>query len=159
MIDVGKPAPDFELRDQDGRPRRLADYRGQRVVLYFYPRADTPGCTIQAQGVRDRGADYVDAGAVVLGVSADTVAEIGAFCRKYSLDFTLLADPDHAVCERYGVWREYELPSGSLWAAERTTFLIDEHGIVREVFPAVSPETHDDVVLQALVSMGSAGTA
>src|ERR687885_2381459 len=106
MIKTGEQAPDFTLPDQDGRPVRLSDLRGRTVVLYFYPKADTPGCTTQACGIRDHSADYDAAGAVVLGVSPDPVSEVKKFHDKQSLSFTLLADEDHAVCETYGVWVE-----------------------------------------------------
>src|SRR3954467_4340645 len=106
MIEPGQPAPDFELPNQDGAPVRLSDLRGRRIVLYFYPRADTPGCTTQACGIRDHRSDYEAAGAVVLGVSPDSVEAIKNFADKQSLDFRLLADADHAVAERYGAWQE-----------------------------------------------------
>ena len=150
MVERGQQAPDFELSDHEGRPVRLSDLRGQRVVLYFYPKADTPGCTTQACGIRDRHADYEAAGAVVLGVSPDSVAKVKRFHDKQSLNFTLLADPDHAVAERYGVWVEKSMYGRTYWGNQRATFLIDEEGIVRHVIPKASPKTHDDEVLQAL---------
>src|SRR5690349_15161605 len=104
MVAVGDPAPDFELPDQDGNAVRLSALRGKSVVLYFYPKADTPGCTVQACGVRDHQSDYERAGAVVLGVSPDPVRRLARFDGKYSLGFPLLADEDHAVAEAYGVW-------------------------------------------------------
>src|SRR3954449_6634721 len=106
MIEPGQTAPDFELPDQDGNAFKLSDLRGRRVVLYFYPKADTPGCTTQACGVRDHAADYEAAGAVVLGVSRDPVAKIARFDDKHALGFPLLSDADHAVAEAYGVWVE-----------------------------------------------------
>jgi peroxiredoxin Q/BCP len=114
------------------------------------PSADTPGCTTQACGVRDRRADYAAAGAVVLGVSPDTVAKVGRFARKYELPFTLLADTDHAVAERYGVWVEKSRYGRTYWGNSRTTFIIGPDGVVRHVIPKVSPETHDDEVLAAI---------
>ena len=156
MIDTGEPAPDFELPDQDGRPVRLSGLRGQTVVLYFYPRADTPGCTTQACGIRDHRADYAAAGAVVLGVSPDPVAAVKRFHDKQGLNFTLLADADHAVCERYGVWAEKSMYGRTYWGALRATFIIDASGTVARVFPKVSPKTHDDVVLGALEELGAA---
>jgi thioredoxin-dependent peroxiredoxin len=141
MIEQGEQAPDFELSDQDGNPVRLSELRGSPVVLYFYPKADTPGCTTQACGIRDRKQEYDASGAVVLGVSPDPVDAVKRFHDKRSLNFTLLADEDHAVCELYGVW------SGR---AERTTFVIDEAGLVSKVLPRVSPKQHDDLVLAAL---------
>jgi peroxiredoxin Q/BCP len=106
MIEQGQPAPDFELPDQDGRAVKLSDFRGQPVVVYFYPKADTPGCTTQACGVRDHQADYAKAGAVVLGISPDSVAKVKEFHEKEALNFPLLADEGHAVADSYGAWME-----------------------------------------------------
>ncbi len=150
MIEPGDEAPDFELSDQDGRRVKLEDFRGQRVVLYFYPKADTPGCTTQACGVRDRHADYDAAGAVVLGVSPDPVAKVKKFHDKFSLDFALLADEDHAVAERYGVWVEKSMYGRKYFGNERTTFVIDADGVVAEVLRKVKPAEHDDRVLAVL---------
>jgi peroxiredoxin Q/BCP len=154
---TGEPAPDFELPDQDGNPVRLSDLRGRKVVLYFYPKADTPGCTTQACGVRDHDADYAAAGAVVLGVSPDSVSAVKRFHDKYDLGFTLLADEDHAVAERYGVWNEKRMYGRTFWGVVRATFVIDEEGNVAKSFPKVSPKTHDDVVLAALEELATAG--
>jgi thioredoxin-dependent peroxiredoxin len=153
MIETGQPAPDFALPDQDGKEVRLSDLRGRRVVLYFYPKADTPGCTTQACGIRDRAGEYEAAGATVLGVSPDPVASVKRFHGKQSLNFTLLADEDHAVCERYGVWAEKSMYGKTYWGALRATFLLDEEGVVRHVIPKASPKTHDDEVLAALGAM------
>jgi peroxiredoxin Q/BCP len=150
VIEQGDKAPDFELPDQDDRPVRLSDFRGQRVVLYFYPKADTPGCTTQACGVRDRSAEYVDASAVVLGVSPDSVAKVKKFYDKFSLGFTLLADEDHAVAESYGVWVEKSMYGRKYFGNERTTFVIDADGVVSEVLRKVKPAEHDDRALAAL---------
>ena len=150
MIEAGTTAPDFTLPDQDGRPVSLGDFAGRTVVLYFYPKADTPGCTTQACGIRDRGAEYEAAGAVVLGVSPDPVEAVKKFHGGQSLDFTLLADADHAVCELYGVWQEKSMYGKPYWGATRSTFIIAADGTVARVFPKVSPKTHDDVVLSAL---------
>ena len=150
MIEVGQTAPDFELPDQDGETVRLSDLRGRPVVVYFYPRANTPGCTVQACGVRDRGADYSAHNAVVLGISPDTVAAVKKFADKQSLNFTLLADSDHAVAERYGVWAEKSMYGKKYWGNLRSTFIVDPEGVVAEVVPKVSPATHDEVVLGAL---------
>lgn len=120
------------------------------VVLYFYPRADTPGCTTQACGVRDRGADYEAAGARVIGVSPDEVAAVKKFADEFDLDFTLLADADHAVAEAYGTWVEKSMYGRKYMGVQRSTFLIDAAGRIAQVFPEVSPKTHDDVVLTAL---------
>ena len=150
MIGEGDRAPDFTLPDQDGQPVSLADHAGRTVVLYFYPKADTPGCTAQACSIRDRGPEYEAAGAVVLGVSPDPVAEVKKFHGKQSLNFTLLADEDHAVAERYGVWVEKSMYGRTYWGNQRATFVIDEEGVVRHVIPKASPKTHDDEVLAAL---------
>jgi len=153
MIETGEQAPDFELPDQDGGHFRLSDLRGRRVVLYFYPRADTPGCTTQACGIRDHQADYDAAGATVVGVSPDTVDAVAKFREKYALPFTLLADADHEVAERYGVWVEKNMYGRKSWGNARATFVIDEDGVVRHVIPKASPKTHDDVVLKALADL------
>jgi peroxiredoxin Q/BCP len=152
MIATGTNAPDFELANQGGEPVKLSDYRGKTVVLFFYPKADTPGCTVQACGVRDRRADYEAAGAVVLGVSPDPVKSLAKFAQKYGLAFTLLSDADHAVAERYGVWVEKSMYGRTYWGNSRTTFLIDADGVVRHVIAKVTPKTHDDEVLSAIAS-------
>ena len=156
MIETGQPAPDFTPPDQDGNPVGLADLRGRRVVLYFYPRADTPGCTTQACGIRDRFDEYEQAGAAVVGVSPDEVGDVKRFHDKQSLNFTLLADADHAVAERYGVWAEKTNYGKTYWGAQRATYVIDRSGTIAKVFPKVSPKTHDDVVLAALAELGAA---
>src|SRR5215210_8866486 len=156
MIEPGTTAPDFELPDQDGNPVRLSELRGQPIVLYFYPKADTPGCTTQACGIRDHSADYAAAGAVVVGVSPDPVKAVKKFHGGQSLDFRLLADEDHAVCELYGVWAEKSMYGRTYWGALRSTFIIDPDGAVAHVIPKVSPKTHDEVVLQALEELSGA---
>ncbi len=154
MIERGQDAPDFELPDQDGRPVKLSDFRGQPVVVYFYPKADTPGCTTQACGVRDRRADYVKAGAVVLGISPDTVAKVKKFHDKQALNFALLADDGHAVADTYGVWVEKSMYGKTYFGNERTTFVIDPEGKVAEVLRKVKPAEHDELVLKALRDAG-----
>jgi peroxiredoxin Q/BCP len=153
MIETGETAPDFELPDQDGEPVTLSGLRGRKVVLYFYPKADTPGCTTQACGIRDRGPEYAAAGATVLGVSPDPVKRVKKFHDGQSLNFTLLADEDHAVTERYGVWVEKSMYGRTYMGAQRATFILDEDGVVRHVIPKASPKTHDDEVLTALQAM------
>ncbi len=153
MIEPGDTAPDFTLPDQDGEPVTLAGLRGGPVVLYFYPKADTPGCTTQACGVRDHLPDYDAAGATVLGVSPDPVKAVKKFHDGQRLTFTLLADEDHAVCERYGVWAEKSMYGRTYMGALRATFVIDAEGVVRHVIPKVSPKTHDDEVLAALAEL------
>jgi len=150
MTEQGEQAPDFELPDQEGRAVRLSDYRGQPVVLYFYPKADTPGCTTQACGVRDHAADYAGLRAAVLGVSPDPVKRVKEFHDKYGLNFTLLADEDHSVSEAYGTWVEKSRNGRNYMGVQRSTFIIDAGGRVPRVLPKVSPATHDDEVLAAL---------
>jgi len=156
MAAEGQEAPEFTLADQDGNDVTLSELRGRPVVLYFYPRADTPGCTTQACGIRDHRSDYESAGATVLGVSPDTVEAQGKFADKYGLDFTLLADPDHEVADRYGVWGEKKMYGKTYMGVQRATFVIDADGKVANVFPKVSPKTHDEVVLEALGELSAA---
>jgi len=156
MIEAGTDAPDFTLRDQDGSEVTLSELRGSPVVLYFYPRADTPGCTTQACGIRDHRSDYEGAGAQVLGVSPDTVDAQRKFADKHGLDFTLLADPDHEVADLYGVWGEKKMYGKTYMGVQRATFVIDADGEVAKVFPKVSPKTHDEVVLAALAELAAA---
>ncbi len=138
-IDTGAEAPTFELPNQDGEPVRLEDYRGKWVVLYFYPKADTPGCTTQACGIRDHAADYEAAGAVVLGVSPDPVKAVKKFHGGQSLNFTLLADEDHAVCELYGVWGEKKNYGRTYMGIVRSAFLVDEEGRIEQAWYKISP--------------------
>jgi peroxiredoxin Q/BCP len=152
MADQGDSAPDFELPDQDGNKHKLADYAGKNVVLYFYPKADTPGCTAQACGVRDRAAEYAAANAVVLGVSPDSPKKLRAFADKYGLAFTLLGDEDHSVAESYGVWVEKSMYGKKYMGNERTTFVIGPDGKVATVFHKVKPAEHDELVLGSLKS-------
>ena len=156
MIEQGDTAPDFELPDQDGQPVRLSDFRGRPVVLYFYPRADTPGCTTQACGVRDHLPEYEGAGAVVLGVSPDPVAAVKRFHEKQALNFTLLADEDHSVADTYGVWAEKSMYGKTYWGVQRATFIIGPDGGVAHVIPKVSPKTHDEQALAALADLREA---
>jgi peroxiredoxin Q/BCP len=149
-LEPGDTAPDFTLPDQEGNDVSLSGLRGKPVVLYFYPKADTPGCTTQACGVRDHRADYDDAGAVVLGVSPDPVKKIGRFADKFTLGFPLLADEDHAVAEAYGVWVEKSMYGRTYMGNERTTFVIDPDGVITDVFRKVKPAEHDELVLGAL---------
>jgi peroxiredoxin Q/BCP len=153
MLSPGDPAPDFELPDQDGNPVRLSDLRGQTVVLYFYPKADTPGCTTQACGVRDNQAAYAQAGATVLGVSPDPVKPVKKFHDGQGLNFTLLADADKQVVEAYGVWVEKSMYGRDYMGAERTTFVIGPDGVVADVLRKVKPGEHDTLVLAALAAL------
>jgi peroxiredoxin Q/BCP len=149
-IEPGDSAPDFTLPDQQGNPVSLSELRGKTVVLYFYPKADTPGCTTQACGVRDHRPDYEHANAVVLGVSPDPVKRVSKFDQKYGLGFPLLADEDHAVAEAYGVWVEKSMYGRTYMGNERTTFVIGPDGVVKDVFRKVKPAEHDALVLGAL---------
>ena len=150
MLEAGTPAPDFTLPDEDGNPVTLSDLTGQPVVVYFYPKASTPGCTTQACGVRDHLAEYAKLGARVLGISPDPVKAIAKFHDKQSLNFTLLADEDHAVCESYGVWAEKSMYGKKFWGAQRATFIVGADGVIAHVIEKVKPATHDDEVLAAL---------
>jgi peroxiredoxin Q/BCP len=150
MVEEGKPAPDFELTSDSGEKVKLSNYRGKPVVLYFYPKDDTPGCTTQACGIRDDYSRFEDRGAVVLGVSPDDEASHVKFKEKYGLPFTLLADPEHTVSEDYGVWGEKNYAGRKYMGVERSTFLIDSEGNVAKVMRKVKPDTHADDVLAAL---------
>jgi thioredoxin-dependent peroxiredoxin len=156
MIEPGQKAPDFTLPDQDGNPVSLSDYTGQTVVLYFYPKADTPGCTAQACGLRDSISDFNDVGAAVLGVSPDPVKRVKKFHDGQGLNFTLLADEDHAICDLYGVWAEKSMYGKKYWGALRSTFVIDADGTVVHVIEKASPKTHAADVLAALEELGAA---
>ncbi len=156
MLEAGVDAPDFTLPDQDGNEVSLSASRGETIVLYFYPRADTPGCTTQACGVRDRSGDYGAAGVRVIGVSPDPVEKVKKFADKFDLDFTLLADADHAVAEAYGTWVEKSMYGKKYMGVQRATFIVDPEGKIAKVFPKVSPKTHDDVVLAALAELAAA---
>lgn len=150
MIERGDDAPDFELPDQDGQTVKLSDFRGQPVVVYFYPKAATSGCTTQACGVRDHRADYASAGAKVLGISPDPVAKVKKFHDRHDLGFTLLGDEDHAVAEAYGVWVQKSMYGRTYMGNERTTFVVDPDGRVARVLRKVKPAEHDELVLGAL---------
>ena len=150
MIERGQPAPDFALPNQHGETVRLSDLRGNTVVLYFYPKADTPGCTTQACGIRDHRVEYEQAGAVVLGVSPDPVKRVAKFDDKHGLGFPLLADEDHTVAEAYGVWVEKSMYGRKYMGNERTTFVIAPDGTINDVFRSVKPAQHDELVLGAL---------
>ena len=150
MVEEGKPAPDFELTTDSGETVKLSDFRGKPVVLYFYPKDDTPGCTTQACAIRDVYGEFEQRGAVVLGVSPDDVESHVKFKQKHSLPFTLLADENHAVAEEYGVWGEKEFRGNKYMGVHRSTFVIDPDGKVAKVMHRVKPDTHADQVLAAL---------
>jgi peroxiredoxin Q/BCP len=152
-IEEGRDAPDFTLRGDDGKEVRLSALRGKPVVLYFYPKDDTPGCTREACSFRDRKPELAAHGAVVLGVSPDDVASHGRFRDKYGLNFPLLADPGHKVAETYGAWREKTLYGKKSVGIQRSTFLIDSAGKVRRVWKRVDVDGHDAQVLAALSAL------
>ncbi len=149
----GTAAPDFDLPSSTGKSIKLADYAGKTLVLYFYPKADTPGCTTQACGFRDSAAEYEKAGVAILGVSPDPEKNVMKFADKYDLTFPLLADEDHALCEAYGVWQEKSMYGKKYMGAARTTFVIDADGNVAKVFEKVKPAGHEAEVLEAINAM------
>ena len=150
MVEAGKTAPEFELQTDAGETVRLSDYRGKPVVLYFYPKDNTSGCTTQACGIRDAWKEFERAGAVVLGISPDSVTSHEGFKQSYDLPFTLLADPDHEVAEAYGVWGEKSRYGRTYMGIHRTTFVIGADGKVESVIENVKPATHADDVLALL---------
>ena len=153
MLEPGDKAPAFTLPDQDGNDVSLSDLKGETVVLYFYPRADTPGCTTQACGVRDRSDEYADAGARVIGVSPDEPGALKKFAGKYDLGFTLLGDPDHVVADAYGAWGEKSMYGKKYMGMLRSTFIINADGKIARVFPKVQPKKHDGLILKALAEL------
>ncbi len=155
MLEAGSKAPDFTLKDQKGKNVTLSDFSGKTVVLYFYPKANTSGCTTQAIGVRDHKAEYKNAGATIIGISPDEVKAVKKFDDANKLGFPLLADKDHKVSELYGAWVEKSMYGNKFMGVQRTTFIISGDGKVVRVFPKVQPKRHDDVVLKALVEMNT----
>lgn len=150
LPEIGQPAPDFTLPAADGSSVTLSELRGQWVVVYFYPKASTPGCTTQACSIRDHRDEYGQRGARVLGISPDPVDKVAKFVEKQELNFTLLADEDHAVCDLYGTWVEKSMYGRKYWGSTRSTVIVDPEGNVAEVFPKVKPAEHDEKVLKAL---------
>lgn len=148
MLKEGDPAPEFNLSADNGTQVKLSDLRGRKVVLYFYPKDDTPGCTQQACDLRDRINEIDAKGTVVLGVSPDSVASHKKFKEKYNLNFTLLSDEGHKIADAYGVWKEKSLYGKKYWGNERTTFIIGEDGRVAKVLPNVKPAAHAEQVLE-----------
>jgi len=153
MLEPGDKAPAFTLSDQNGNEVKLADLEGETVVVYFYPRADTPGCTTQACGIRDRSGDYAAAGARVIGISPDEPKALAKFASKYDLDFTLLADPDHKIAEKYGAWGEKSMYGKKYMGILRSTFIVDPKGKIAKILPKVQPKKHDGLVLKALAEL------
>jgi peroxiredoxin Q/BCP len=152
VVEEGKPAPDFELKSDSGQTVRLSDLKGKQVVIYFYPKDDTPGCTTQACGIRDVYGEFERAGAVVLGISPDDEASHAKFKEKFGLPFALLADDDHQVSEQYGVWGEKKYMGRTYMGVDRSTFVVGEDGNVKKILPNVKPDTHADNVLAALAA-------
>jgi thioredoxin-dependent peroxiredoxin len=149
-LKVGQKAPDFTLLDDAGEKVNLSDLKGKKIVLYFYPKDDTPGCTTEACNFRDGLSEIKRKGAVVLGVSADSVESHKKFKKKFELNFPLLADTDKKMIERYGVWKEKSMYGKKYMGIERTTFVIDEQGKISHIFPKVKVSEHYDEVLEAL---------
>ncbi|CAN5794889.1 thioredoxin-dependent thiol peroxidase [soil metagenome] len=150
MVTEQEMAPAFEVQADDGSTVALCDFRGQKVILFFYPRADTPGCTTEACEFSDLTPQIQEQGAVVLGISPDTVEDVRKFRQKFEMPFQLLADPDHAVAEAYGVWKEKSMYGRKFMGVDRTTFLIDEEGRIQTVFSKVKPKGHAGEVLSQL---------
>jgi peroxiredoxin Q/BCP len=148
MPDVGSPAPQIDLPDQNGEPVSLTSLTGRKVLVYFYPKADTPGCTVQACGLRDIAGQIGDT--VILGISPDKSPRLKKFDEKYDLGFTLLSDVDHDVAERYGVWAEKKNYGKTYMGVVRSAFLIDEHGTVEQAWPKISPKDTPTNLLAAL---------
>lgn len=150
MLEVGTQAPDFTLKNQDGQDVSLHDFKGKKVVLYFYPKDNTSGCTKQACAFKDLYPQFEEKDAVVLGVSKDSVASHKKFQEKYDLPFTLLSDPDHAVNETYDVWKEKSMYGKKYWGTERSTYLIDENGIIQKALKKVKPVENPEDMLESL---------
>jgi len=153
-LTLGQPAPDFALSDQDGTTHTRQDFAGKWLVLYFYPKAMTPGCTVQAQHARDAQADFASLNAAIVGVSADEPAKLKKFQDKEGLNFTLLGDPTHAMLEAYGMWVEKSMYGKTYWGVSRSTVILDPQGIVRHVIPKASPKTHHTDVIEWLKTHG-----
>ena len=150
MLQVGMPAPDFTLPDKEGNPVTLSSLRGRKVVLYFYPKDNTPGCTRQACAFAGRLSEFERRGVIVVGVSKDSVASHQKFAEKYNLPFLLLSDPDRVAIEAYGVWQEKRMAGKVGMGVVRTTFVIDENGVIAAVMPKVKPDTNAEEVLALL---------
>ena len=150
MLKEGDAAPNFAVQDDSGKTVRLTDFRGHPLVVYFYPRADTPGCTIEACAFRDGITDFKKLKTPIVGVSPDTVEAQAKFKKKYDLNFPLLADADHKIAEDYGVWKEKNMYGKKSMGVERTTFIIDDKGKIKKIFSKVKVDGHADAVLAAL---------
>ena len=152
MLEIGQPAPTFTLQDQNGSAVELDSFKGRKVLIYFYPRASTPGCTIQACALRDSKSELEALNVVVLGISPDTPKKLTNFINKQELNFTLLADEDHAICEAYNVWQLKKFMGRENMGVVRTSFLIDEHGNLEYIFNKFKTKDHHEVVLNYLQS-------
>lgn len=150
MLEVGTKAPDFTLQDKHGSPVSLSDFQGKKVVLYFYPKDNTPGCTREAVAFARAYEDFKSRDVVIIGISKDSVASHLKFAQKYDLPFVLLSDPEHAVIEQYGVWQEKKLYGKVSMGVVRSTYLINEEGIIEKVMPKVKPDTNADEILAYL---------
>ena len=159
MSTVGQQAPAFTLKTGEGETIKLSDVLGKKVVLYFYPKDDTPGCTKEACSFQDHLATLTRAGVVVVGVSCDNAASHQRFAKKFHLTFPLLSDPDAAVCKAYGVYKQKSMYGRTYWGIERTTFIIDERGRIAHIFPKVSVDGHTEEVLQALREIETSSSA
>lgn len=148
QLEIGDLAPEFELQDQDGKLHRLSMYKGNKIVIYFYPRDDTPGCTAEARGMKENFDKFRSAGMVVLGVSADSVDSHKRFAQKYALPFTLLSNESHDVIEKYGAWENKGFLSRMIPSTKRTTFVVDEHGKIMKIYPKVKPAEHAEEILR-----------
>ncbi|HAF62104.1 MAG TPA: thioredoxin-dependent thiol peroxidase [Anaerolineaceae bacterium] len=150
MLKENTKAPDFELLDEDGTSRKLSDYRGAPLVLYFYPKDNTPGCTTEACNFRDNYSDYQTANVTIVGISTDSVKSHKKFKEKYQLPFPLLSDPEHVVCEKYGVWSEKQMMGKKYMGILRTTFVINKDGSIAKIFEGVKPTEHSKEVLEVV---------
>ena len=149
MLEAGMKAPEFTLPDKDGNPVSLSDFAGKKVVLYFYPKDNTSGCTLEAQSLRDGKAELTRRGFRIVGVSPDSEKSHRNFCAKHDLNFTLLSDTDHSVCEAYGVWAEKSMYGRKYMGVLRTTFVIDAEGRIEKVFTKVDTKNHYQQILDA----------
>ncbi len=153
LVPVGKKAPAIDLNSATGKKVKLADFKGKPVVVYFYPKDDTPGCTVEAKGFQSALAKFAKAGAEIVGISPDGVESHCKFADKYGLQFALLADEKHEVAEKYGVWVEKNMYGRKYWGVQRATFLVDQAGMIAQVWPKVKPDGHADEVLAAIKAL------
>ena len=151
-LSAGEPAPNFELKDNEGKLHKLTDYTGQTIVVYFYPRDNTPGCTTEACSFRDAYADFREAGVEVIGISPDSEKSHTNFINKFELPFTLLSDPDHITCDAFGVWGPKKMAGREYEGVYRTTFIIGPDGMIKKVFENVKPADHSHEVLAAVLA-------